>query len=429
MRKRFWIVFSAVIIVAAIWVLVSRGHRRTATVEAAPGPPAAEVALVQRGDIDQVLTLAGQFQPYQVVDVHPKVSGFIRHIYVDIGDRVRQGQSIAVLEVPELKAQLQGTVSEVARSSDEIVRAQHEVRRAESTHSALRADYQRLLDTSKAQPGLVAEQELDDAQAKALSSAAEVDAAKAALAAAQKGMEVSSADNARVSALEDYTNVVAPLDGVIIWRYADTGALIQAGVSSNDQDLPIVKLAEANVMRLRLPVPESYVRYVHIGDPVKVRVDALNRAFTGKIVRFTRELNFETRTMETEVDVDNPGLAIDSGMYANALMRLNHADQVLTVPVGAIILHGDQEQLYVLDAGNHVEIRDAQVGIRGSQLAEIQSGVNAGERVILAAQAKYIQGEAVTPVVEKSPASETAPQSGGMIDMNGDAASTSGGQQ
>jgi RND family efflux transporter MFP subunit len=377
----------------------------------------------------QVLTLAGQFQPYQVVDVHPKVSGFIRHIYVDIGDRVRQGQSIAVLEVPELKAQLQGTVSEVARSSDEIVRAQHEVRRAESTHSALHADYQRLLDTSKAQPGLVAQQELDDAQARDLSSGSEVDAAKAALAAAQKGMEVSSADNARVSAIEDYTNVVAPLDGVIVWRYADTGALIQAGVSSNDQDLPIVKLAEANVMRLRLPVPESYVRYVHIGDPVKVRVDALNSSFTGKIVRFTRELNFETRTMETEVDVENPGLAIDSGMYANALMRLNHADQVLTVPVGAIILHGDQQQLYVLDASNHVEIRNVQVGIRGSQLAEIQSGVNPGDRVILAAQAKYDQGEAVTPVVEKSPASETAPQTGGMIDMNGDATSTSGGQQ
>jgi len=429
MRKRYWIVFSAVIFAAAIYVLVWRGHHRTATVEAAPGPPAAEVALVQRGDIAQVLTLAGQFQPYQVVDVHPKVSGFIRHIYVDIGDRVRQGQSLAVLEVPELKAQLQGTVSEVARSSDEIVRAQHEVRRAESTHSALHADYQRLLDTSKAQPGLVAQQELDDAQARDLSSGSEVDAAKAALAAAQKGMEVSRADNARVSAIEDYTNVAAPLDGVIVWRYADTGALIQAGVGSNNQDLPIVKLAEANVMRLRLPVPESYVRYVHIGDQVKVRVDALGRAFTGKVVRFTRELNFETRTMETEVDVDNPGLAIDSGMYANALMRLNHADQVLTVPVGAIVLHGDRQQLYVLDAGSHVEIRNVQVGIRGSQLAEIQSGVNPGERVILAAQSRYIQGEAVTPVVEKSPASETAPQSGGMIDMNAEAASDNGGQQ
>src|ERR1700728_4482786 len=334
MRKAFWIGISAAVLILALVVLVWVGHRRMSTVEAAPGPPAAQIAVVQRGDIAQVLTLAGQFQPYQVVDVHPKVSGFIRHIYVDIGDRVRQGQTLPVLEVAELKAQLAGTVSEVARSSDEIIRAQHEVKRAESTYSALHADYQRLLQTSQAQPGLVAQQELDDAQAKDLSSAAEVDAAKAALAAAQKGMEVSKADNERVSAIEDYTNVVAPLDGVIVWRYADTGALIQSGIGSNSQDLPIVKLAQAGIMRLRLPVPETYVRYVHLGDNVQVRVDALGRSFTGSVVRFTRELNFETRTMETEVDVPNKDLSIDSGMYANVLMQLNHANNVMTIPVG-----------------------------------------------------------------------------------------------
>jgi RND family efflux transporter MFP subunit len=428
MRKRLWIVVSALVIALAIIFFLVRGHRRSATVEAAPGPPAAQVAFVQRGDIDQVLTLAGQFQPYQVVDVHPKVSGFIRHIYVDIGDRVHEGQTLAVLEVPELKAQLSGTVSEVARSSDEIVRAQHEVKRAESMHSAVHADYDRLLQTSQAQPGLVAQQELDDAQAKDLSSSAEVDAAKAALAAAQKGMEVSKADNERVSAIEDYTNVTAPLDGVIIWRYADTGALIQSGVSSNSQDLPIVKLAQSGVMRLRLPIPESYVRYVHMGDTVNVRVDALGRSFTGTIVRFTRSLNFETRTMETEVDVANKDLAIDSGMYANAEMRLNHADNVLTIPVGAIVLHGDQDQVYVLDSSNRVHVRDVQVGLRGNQLAQIQSGLHPGDQVILAAQSKYAEGEAVTPVVEKTPASETAPQSGGMIDMNAGTSSPSGGE-
>ncbi len=426
MRKRLWIVISAVVLALAVVVSIWYGRHRAATVEAAPGPPAAQVAVVQRGDIAQVLTLAGQFQPYQVVDVHPKVSGFIRNIYVDIGDRVHQGQTLAVLEVPELKAQLAGTVSEVARSSDEIVRAEHEVKRAESMHSALHADYQRLLQTSEAQPGLVAQQELDDAQAKDMSSGADVDAAKAALAAAQKGMEVSKDDNARVSALEGYTNVVAPLDGVIVWRYADTGALIQSGISSNVQDLPIVKLAQSGVMRLRLPVPEAYVRYVHLGDPVQVRVDALGRSFTGKIVRFTRELNFETRTMETEIDVPNQSLAIDSGMYANTMLRLNHAENVATAPVGAIVLHGNEHQVYVLDSENRVHIRTVEVGIRGNLLAEIASGLNPGDRVIVAAQAKYAEDEAVTPVVEKTPASEEAPQSGGMIDMN--AQSSSGGE-
>jgi RND family efflux transporter MFP subunit len=429
MRSRLsFILVAGLAVPATIAVLGCNSNARSSKADAAENP-SAQVAIVQRGNIDQVLTLAGQFQPYQTVDVHPKVSGFIRHIYVDIGDRVHQGETLAVLEVPELRAQLSGTVSEVARSGDEIVRAQHEVKRAESTYSAIHADYDRLLQTSQAQPGLVAQQELDDAQAKDLSSAAEVDATKAALASAQKGMEVSKADNERVSAIEDYTNVVAPLDGVIIWRYADTGALIQSGVSSNNQDLPIVKLAQSGVMRLRLPIPESYVRYVRIGDTVKVRVDALGRSFIGTIVRFTRELNFETRTMETEVDVANKDLTIDSGMYANALLRLNHADNVLTVPVGAIVLHGNQNQVYVVDSGGHVHMHNVQIGIRGNQLAEIQSGLNPGDQVILAAQSKYAENEAVTPVVEKTPASETAPQSGGMIDMNAQTTSANGGAQ
>jgi multidrug efflux pump subunit AcrA (membrane-fusion protein) len=135
MRKRLWVLISAAAVVVVAVVVLWHRHRGSSAVEAAPGPPAAEVAVVQRGSIDQVLTLAGQFQPYQVIDVHPKVSGFIRHIYVDIGDRVHQGETLAVLEVPELKAQLTGTVSEVARSKDEIYRAQHEVKRAESTYS------------------------------------------------------------------------------------------------------------------------------------------------------------------------------------------------------------------------------------------------------------------------------------------------------
>lgn len=419
MRKRLWVVLSAVAVMAAAALVLWRETRHNNTVEAAPGPPAAQVALVKRGNLSQVLTLAGQFQPYQTVDVHPKVSGFIRHIYVDIGDRVHQGQTLAVLEIPELQAQLQQSVYEVARAKDEIVRRQHEVARSQSTYNALHLDNTRMQETSKAQPGLVAQQELDDAQAKDLSAAADVDASKAALAAAEKGLQVAQADNQRVSALENYTNVVAPLDGVIIWRYADTGALIQSGVSSNSQDLPIVKLAQSGTMRLRLPVPESYVRYVHLGDPVQVRVDALGRSFKGTVARFTRELNFETRTMETEVDVPNPALAIDSGMYANVLLQLNHAENVLTIPVGAVVLRNGENDVDVLDSDNRVHLRAVQVGIEGSQLAAILSGLNSGDRVILAAQGKYSDGEQVNPVVATTPASETAPQSGGMIDMSG----------
>ena len=201
------------------------------------------MAAVQRGSILHTLALAGQFQPYQVIDVHPKVSGFIKHIYVDIGDKVQQGQTIAVLEVPELQAQLQGTVAQVGQRKDEIVRAEHDVARAEAEYAALHANNARMQQAAKAQPGLIAQQELDDTQSRDLSAAAQVDAAKAALAAARGASLVAAAESDRVRAIQGYTDVTAPLDGVITWRYADTGALIQSGTGSNDQALPIVRLS------------------------------------------------------------------------------------------------------------------------------------------------------------------------------------------
>jgi len=428
MQKRVWFIVSATAVVIIGILVVLHARHQTPQVEAAPGPPAAQVAVVQRGSIDQVLALAGQFQPYQEIDIHPKVSGFIRHIYVDIGDRVHKGETIAVLEVPELKAQVTETGFEVQRAQDEITRAQHNVARAVATHGALHADYQRLLQTSQVQPGLVAQQELDDAQAKDLSSGAAVDAAQAALAAAQKGLQAARADNQRVNALENYTNVVAPLDGVIVWRYADTGALIQGGTTSNSQTLPIVRLAQSGLMRLRLPVPEQYVQYIHLGDPVRVHVDAINRSFDGSVVRFTRQLNFETRTMETEIDVANPTLAIDAGMYADALLQLARADNVPTIPIGAMVLNGKEYEVYVLDSDNRVHIRLVQPGIEGTHLVQIVSGLEPGDRVIMAAQEKYAENEQVTPVMQKTPASEVAPQSGGVIDMSGQLSSGNGGQ-
>jgi RND family efflux transporter MFP subunit len=379
--------------------------------------PSAKVATAQRGDISHVLTLAGQFQPYQVVDVHPKVSGYMSRINVDIGDVVHQGQTLAVLEVPELRAELQQTVFQLQQSKEQITQAQHEINRAEAEHAALHAASDRLRQAAEGRPGLIAQQELDDAQAKDLSSEAQVDAAKSAMAAAQEHANAAQSDNQRIQALESYTNVTAPLDGVVIWRYADTGALIQGGTNSNDQTLPIVRLSQSNLLRLRIPVPEDDVKYVQAGDQLQVRVDAIGRSFTGKIVRFTRDVNFETRTMETEVDVEKKNLSISPGMYANTLLQLGHVNAVVTIPVEALVLNGQQETVYVLDDNNRIHIRNVAVGLQGSKLAEITTGLKPGERVVIGGQDKYQENEEVNALLTPEPASETAQETGGMIDM------------
>ena len=418
MRKRKLLFFaSGFALLACIGVGGCNSSKKDAAANAAEVPSAA-VATVNRGSISLTLSLAGQFQAYQVVDVHPKVSGFIRNIYVDIGDKVHKGETLAVLEVPELEAQLQGSVSAVAESKDEITRAQHELTAAKSEYAAVHADDVRLQAAAKAQPGLIAQQELDDALAKDLAAGARVDAAMAALSAAQNGADVSKADNRRLDALQSYTNVIAPLDGVIVWRYADTGALIQSGTASDVQSLPIVKLAESGLLRLRMPVPEDAVKYVHEGDEMQIRVDALGRSFTGKVVRFTRNVSLETRTMETEVDVENKDLSIDPGMYANTELQLQHVENVLTVPVGAVVQQGGRQVVYVLDAENHVHIRPVQVGLEGSLLAEIKSGLVEGDRVIVGGQQQYREGEPVAPVLQNSPASDVTRQTGGMIDLH-----------
>jgi multidrug efflux pump subunit AcrA (membrane-fusion protein) len=182
---------------------------RQGSADAATQPVSAAVGVVQRGNISHVLSLAGQFQPYQVIDVHAKVSGYVRNIYVDIGDRVHAGQTLAVLEVPELSAQYRGSQSEQQRSKEQINIAQHEIGRAEASHAALQANYDRLLQASKTQPGLIAEQELDDARAKADASQAQVEAARSTLLAARQQSDVAQADMERYGALEAYTTITA----------------------------------------------------------------------------------------------------------------------------------------------------------------------------------------------------------------------------
>ncbi len=413
MRKRISLILTAALALPALAGVIACSSRDKNSEAIAAQVPSAIVAAVKHGSIVHTLNLAGQFQPYQVIEVHAKVSGYIRHIYVDIGDKVRQGQILAVLEVPELSAQLKGTVAQVARRKDEIARAEHEVLRAQSEHSALHADYDRLKKASATQPGLIAEQELDDAQSKDMATEAQIDAAKSELSAAKQNFDVAGADSERVSALEDYTRVVAPIDGVIIWRYADTGALIQAGTSSDVQSLPVVKLSQSSLLRLRIPVPEDAVEYIHVGAQVNVQVDAVHRSLVGKVVRFTRDISLATRTMETEIDVENKDLSLTPGMYANTTIELERRDHVLTIPVQAVITNGNQSSVLVVDSQNHVQTQSVTLGLQGSTLVEVKSGLTEGERVITGGQSNYQVGETVKAKVEQLPTADVNEEKSG----------------
>ena len=392
-RRILWIAIIVFLVLAA-YALFAFFHKATTPVEQ---PRTAAVVTVARGNLASSLTIAGQFQPYQQVDLHAKVSGYIRWIGVDIGDKVHQGQVLAKLEVPELQDQYQGAQADVRHTQSEINRAQSEVLSAQSTYSALHAEYTRLAEASKQRPGLIAEQELDDARAKDQQASAQIGVAKASLEAMQQQLGVSNATSHRFQTLTNYEEIVAPFNGVVTMRYADTGSLIQAGQDSNTQTLPVVQVAQSDLLRLRMPVPESDVPYIAIGGEVKVTVSSTGRVLTGKIVRFTRALDTNTRTMLTEVDVPNPDLILDPGMYAETTIQLQQKDDALILPTQAVVQDGDQAYVLLVNAANRVERRNVTLGIQTSNRAQITSGLHAGDSVIASGQTSYQPGDIVSP--------------------------------
>lgn len=382
--KRSYIGISLAVVAMVGWVIFEfPGNRAQARGEDPSTIPTVAVALATRGPIRSSITLSGAFRPYQEVDVHAKVAGYIRRIYVDVGDKVKEGQNLAILEVPELSAQVAGGQADTRRSEDAIRRAEHDVQRAESAHTASHAAYARLKQASEARPGLIAEQELDDSLAHDQEAEAQVGSARAALAEAQSQLSVARANLDRYASLEAYSRITAPFGGVVTKRYADTGALIQAGTASDTQSMPVVRLAEWSRLRLVVPVPESAVPDLRLGQAIDVVVPALGRTIKGKVARFADALNEETRTMHTEIDVENPDGTLVEGMYAETTLVLHQKDSVLTVPIQAVKRNGTNGSVFVVDKSGAVGQRAITLGVDSEARIEVLSGLSDGDQVIV----------------------------------------------
>ena len=395
-RKHLLISAAALLVsVAALFPLI--GRRARASQEEPTSEQTAAVVLAQHKPITNTLTLSGEFRPFQEVDVHAKVAGYIRHIYVDVGDRVKAGQILAVLEVPELSAQLLGADATVHHAGDTIHRAQGDLARAQSLHEATHLDYNRLKEASAAKPGLIAQQELDDAQAKDKEGEAQIDASEAALAEAHSQLDEALAQQKQLNAMSDYTKIIAPFAGVVTHRYVDTGALVQAGTNSNTQALPVVSVAETDLFRLILPVPESAVPSVRLGTMVNVHVTSLNRDFEGKVSRYADDLNLDTRTMHTEVDVPNKDGNIVAGMYAEVAIALARKTDALVVPVQSVSRNGTQASVLVVNSQNRIEERQVRLGLEGSDTVEVISGLAPNDRVVIGSRSQFRTGDAVVP--------------------------------
>jgi len=371
------------------------------------------VAVVQasRSDLSTSLVLTAEFAPFQEVDVMSKVSGFIKQIKVDIGDRVQEGQLLATLEIPEMQDDLTRAAAAIDEANAELATAHDELQRAESAHDMAHLSYSRVLDVSKRERGLVPQQDVDEAHSRDLVAEAQVSAAKSHITACEQRIRVAQAEQGRFKTLFQYGVITAPFAGVVTKRYANSGSLIQAGTASQTQAMPVVRLSENALLRLALPVPESAVPLIHLGGRVDVRVSALHQSFPGRVARFSDEVDPSTRTMKTEVDVPNPTLVLVPGMYAEVDLITEQRKNVLSVPVEALDGSGSTARVFTVQPSGAIRIVPVGVGIETAREVEIRSGeLKEGDNVVVGSRAGLQDGNKVQPKVIRL-AVDTTPKS------------------
>ena len=384
--------------VSLLAALTSCARSGAQTVLPAAGPRTVAVAKAGRADLSSGLVLTAEFEPFEEVDVMAKVSGYIREIKVDIGDRVREGQLLATLEIPEMQDDLARASAAIEEADADLATARDEVQRARSAHDLAHLFYSRILDVSRSEPGLVPQQEVDEGHSRDLVAEAQVSAAESHVAACQQRIRVAQAEQARLKTLYQYGTITAPFAGVITRRYANTGSLIQAGTASQTQAMPVVRLSRNGLLRLALPVPESAVPLVHLGEPVEVKVEALHRSFPGQVARFADKVDPSTRTMKTEVDVPNASLTLVPGMYAEVDLVTAQHRHVLTVPVEALDSNAGASRIFVVTPSGAVDIVPVQTGLENAQRVEIRAGrIGDGDAVIVGSRAGLKEGDRVQP--------------------------------
>jgi RND family efflux transporter MFP subunit len=387
----------AVMVVAMALVWSSCSGNDNARAQASGPTIIVGVTKVVNKSLGRQITLSSELVPFQEIDVYAKESGYVKKLLVDYGTHVKAGQVMALLEIPELEAQLEEDQAEIKNATNQVSRAQNELLRYQAQYKALHLQYSRLNSVSESQPGIVAQQEVDDAQGKDVAASSQVDAGQSALEASQSQLSMARARLAHDQSLFDYARITAPFAGVVTERYANLGTLVQAGTSSSTQAIPIVRLSQDDLFRLVIPVPESYVRFIRVGDQVDVHVPSLNRTFPGKVARFSVDVRADTRTMHTEVDVQNRDRMLIPGIYAEAALTLEHKEDIPSVPLQAVNHEGDKTTVFVVNENSLIEDRPVSLGLQTASDAEVVSGLNAGEQVVVSDRSGLKPGEKVKP--------------------------------
>ena len=370
-----WKVWLGLAVAAlAVWSLRPSGTRAKAERASAESCSVAAIKVL-REDLSRDQVFDAELRPYQEIELHAKVTGFVETLTVDVGDRVTNGQLLATLEIPELRDDLDRAQALEGRSEEEI-------KKSDAEHEEAHVAYGRLAAVEKAKPNLVAQQDIDLARAKDR-------AAEAASGTARQQLQVAKADVKKLQTMLKYCRITAPFDGVITKRFTDPGALIHNGGSGNT---PLVRVSQNDRLRLVFPVSVSFVSFIKIGDPVEIRLQS--RILSGTVTRSTRKIETATRTMDVEVDVPNPDLLLIPGMYASVALKLEQHPQALVVPVEAVSRQ-KTATVYLIDKENRIEERAIRLGLETPGKLEVLEGLAENDLLMVGSRSQVKPGQKV----------------------------------
>lgn len=330
------------------------------------------------------MSLPASVEAFEKAILYAKVAGYLEWIKVDKGDRVRKGQVLALIEVPEMQKEYQS--AEAA-----VLEAQAAYERAQSGAALKELTFKRLAGVRESKPDVIAQQEVDAARVAYEVAQGEIKLAKARVA-------LSRSEVARLETLVEYARIKSPYNGVVTERYVDPGAMIQEGTSSAGDVSPVVTVVNIDKVRVYVYVPEPDVPFVDRGDPTRLVLAAYpGREFPGRITRFAGALDPQTRTMKTEIDLANPGHLIRPGMYGNAALELDKEEDALFLPAESVREDAEGNRFVFTVAEGRIRKVPVETGLDDGRLIQIR-GLRGDESCVLTSIENLQQGLAVQPV-------------------------------
>ena len=335
--------------------------------------PSVAVVPIAKGTLNSTITVPGELMPFQEVDLYAKITSYVKKLNVDIGSQVHTGDLLATLEAPEINSQLAASESRIKQQ--------------QAVYFASKATYDRLLNTSKT-PGTVSENDLEQADAKAKSDLANVEAAKS--------------DYKAIQANLAYLQIRAPFDGVVTARNVNLGAYVGGGSSQ-----PIFVIQQQSKMRLVISVPEAYTGGLSNKSVVTFSVKSLpSRKFKAQVKRLAGALDEKLRAERLEMDVYNNNKELLPGMYADVDLPIPSRDSSYIVPKTAVVV--STERVFVIRVkGNKAEWVDVKKGFQSGGNMEIYGDLKPGDQLVAKANDEIRDGQQVR--VDNSGKADTAP--------------------